>query len=171
MEAQTFLQKTINRILVVLTGDMKQRAEVVRYAVELSRLCGASLIVVCPTELPPPIPYGFPTEAPPGLMPPFVWEREGAKAESALDAALKEIHGLGVKAEGKVVSGAPSSVPGWADKCDLIVVPRTKARGLDRLFGRDTAVDVVRGSACPVMVIEHSPQKQAKAAKGKRRGG
>jgi len=58
MEAQRYLQRTINRIMVVLTGDSEEMLEALRYAAGLSRLCEASVLLVYTLELRPLLLFG-----------------------------------------------------------------------------------------------------------------
>lgn len=160
MQAEEYLQRTINRILVVLDEDAENRNELMRYAIGLSRLCKASLMLVCPVEPPVNLAYGFPDQGHPVMMFSEVWESEWAFAQRIVDEALAQCRGLGVEVERTGVTGSAELVSPkttWASRSDLVVVSRPKKRGLEKLFGRDKAVDVVKSSPCPVVVIESAP--------------
>lgn len=151
MEAQEFVRENVNRILVVLDAR-ENRKEILDYAIGLGRLCGASLLFACPFERPLPM---FSVQSPAMMMPPEFWE-DSVQAQKEIDSAVSLTRAAGVDAEGKVVSGTEEAMSSatWKDGYDIIVVSRPKRRGFERLLRGDVALDVVKSSGCPVMVLE-----------------
>jgi nucleotide-binding universal stress UspA family protein len=154
-KAQEYIQKTIDRIIFVLNDSSSQTSWVIRYAANLSRMSGASVLFVCPAEY--PMIYSA-QESPlgPTLFPATVWEGIEEQAEVAVDEARNLIAQMGVKAEGRVlriIGSLGKSVSEISNESDLIIVPKSKVHGLSRLFQKDSAADIVRWARCPVIVV------------------
>lgn len=157
MDPQKYLQRTINRIMVVLAGNTEESQEAMKYAAGLSKLCGASVTLVYPMKVPVPLILGNPAPVGLGHIPTQVWEESERQAESMLEEAKTAMAGLGASAEGKVlvVEGGVGMTIGKEakGKYDLVVVPEIRAHGLERLLHSDFAVDVVKNTECPVVVV------------------
>lgn len=158
MRAQARLQRTINRILLLLDHDPEQRREALQFALGLGRLCRASLLMVCPVDEPPPIFQGSPIQVPTAMLMANALEDEKAKAQEMVDDSLAQCRRSGVRAEGAVVLRAREALQAkgtkWGGRCDLVVVSRQGRHGLERIFETDVAVEVVKSAACPVLVVE-----------------
>jgi nucleotide-binding universal stress UspA family protein len=154
---QEYLQKTIGRIIVVLDDTSRKSEKALLYAAGLSRMCGASVIILCPMEVPLTYPAA-PME--PGvvpILPARAWDQIEDQAEAALQEARITIANFGVRAEGKIIevgggiSAAISRVT--EDESDLILVTGSEAHGITRLFQKNTAAELVRHAMCPVLVV------------------
>jgi nucleotide-binding universal stress UspA family protein len=154
---QEYLQKTVNRIMVVLGSGADGSESALRYAAGLSQMCGASVLLLYPME----IPLAFPADpVVPGvvpLMPSTLWDSIEDQGKAALEEAIAGIASLGVRAEGmmiQVTGGFAAAVSRVASEdSDLLIVSRAEPRGLDRLLGGDYAVELVRHAKCPVVVV------------------
>lgn len=157
MEAQRYLQRTINRITVVLPGESKEMLETLRYAAGLSKLCDASVLLMYVMEPPPLVPYLTTGPLIQVVIPARAWEGVQSGAESTLRSAERMLAAMGVKAETKLITavgGIGRSVGNAArGECDLMVVPQDPVRGIQRLFRRSVAVDLVKNATCPVVVV------------------
>jgi nucleotide-binding universal stress UspA family protein len=156
LEAKDFVQRSVNKIMAVLDPDGEKSSLVLVYAAGLSKLCGASVTLVFPIDM--PLVYSV-QASPPALMstpPPELWDGLEKEARAIIEQAKEEIASYGVQATGKVVGGMGKigdAVSKLTDDFDLIVVPESKARGLERLFTKDLAVDLVHSAECPVVVV------------------
>jgi nucleotide-binding universal stress UspA family protein len=157
MEAQRYLKGSINKIVVVLQGE-SESVEAMKYAAGLSKLCGASILLVYPMELSAPTPMALPSHGAWGTASLGVWEEVEREARTIVDDAKKTMSSLGMHADVKIIefAGSVGRSIGELSECDMVVVSETKARGLQRLLEKDLAVDVVKNAKCPVFVV-HAP--------------
>ena len=158
LEAQSYLQKTVNRIMVVLQGETQESLEALRYAAGLSKLCGASVLLVCLRKLPLPPVVGAPSPLTLAPIPTRFWDQEDRRAKEIAAESKEILEGMGVETEVEVLSTFDRI--GWvvgseaSKSCDLVIVSETKTRGFWQLFRADLAADVVKHTDCPVMVIQ-----------------
>jgi nucleotide-binding universal stress UspA family protein len=142
---------------IVCPIDFSEAAEhALRYAVDLARIAGASVVAVHVYEtplqwVPPGVAYS--AEAPGG---PFDFERVKQTLREQLDALLAKVDTSGVKVHGNLVAGTPAqSIVEHAASldADLIVMSTHGRRGFDRLLLGSVAERVVRLSKCPVLTL------------------
>ena len=141
LNPQDYLQRTIGRIVLVLEQDSKGSEKALRFAAGMSKMCGASVTILCPIE--PPLPYPVEPMAPGmvSIVPARAWEVLEDRARTALAAAQADMASLGAGAEGRMfyaVGGASTSVSRMIEnESDLIIVGTKEAHGPDRLFQRN----------------------------------
>lgn len=138
-----------------------------KYATGLSTLCGASVLLVYPVELPVPLILGNPSPVGLGSISEQVWADSEREAKSRVQGAIDTMADLGVPAEGRILlakGGVGMAVKEASGKCDLVVVPQARARGFERLLHHDRAVDVVKNAECPVVVVRASEEAHPWAA-------
>jgi nucleotide-binding universal stress UspA family protein len=159
LNPQDFLQKTIGRIIVVLDDTSRKSEKALLYAAGLSRMCGASVILLCPMEVPLTYPAAPMAPGVVPVLPARAWDRIEDQAEAVLQEAKTNIASLGVRAEGKIVEvggGIGAAISSMAeDESDLILVTGSEAHGIARLFQKDIAAELVRHAKCPVLVVRN----------------
>ena len=160
MEPPEYLQRTINRIMVLLSEDKGLWASSLRHAAGLAGLFRATVLLAYPTSASGTSPPVMPMTTNPAMLFAAVWEKARKDAEENVAEAAKMMADLGVTADTMVLD-----VPTMTGRaiweaakghCDMMVVTEERLGGLKGLLHRNLAVDIVKNAWCPVVVVETS---------------
>ena len=135
---------------VVVGVDGSVRADgALEFALEEAALRGASLRIVCASEIPPSVAVG-------GVYTPETFEAFPEEAQTIVSKALARAAELqpSVPCEGKVVEGQPAAVLlEEAEHADMIVVGSRGRGGFANLLLGSVTQQVVHHAPCPVVVV------------------
>ena len=132
----------IKRIIIPVDNSEISKIAVKRGAL-LAKLLGVSIKVISVNDT-----HQFVSSV-------VIEERLKKEAESLLDAFKKIGDEVGVKIETEVISGRPAEeIVRFAKEDDLIIIPNTIKKGMDRIFSGSVSEEVVRNAPCSVLVVK-----------------
>lgn len=94
---------------------------------------------------------------PPGAVDPKIVSQQEATARAYLDTVVARLVAAGVGARGQVRSGVPGQTivdEARLQEADLIILGSHVRRRLTNVFSTNIADQVVRGSPCPVLLVQ-----------------
>jgi nucleotide-binding universal stress UspA family protein len=170
MEPPEYLQRTINRIMVLLSEERELWPASLKHAAGLAGLFKASVVLAYPIAAPRATPSVMPMTSSPVMLLTTVWEKAMKDAEANLANAKAMMADLGITADTKVLditmSTGKSICEAARGACDMIVVTEEKVGGLKGLLHRSLAVDIVKNAWCPVVVIETAENETPEQIQG-----
>ena len=132
----------IKRIIIPVDSSEISKIAVKRGAL-LAKLLGVSIKVISVNDT-----HQFVSSV-------VIEERLKKEAESLLDGFKKIADEFGVKVETQVISGKPAEeIVKFAREDDLIIMPNTIKKGIDRILSGSVSEEVVRNAPCSVLVIK-----------------
>jgi len=132
----------IKRIIIPVDSSEISRIAVKRGAL-LAKLLGVSIKVISVNDT-----HQFVSSV-------VIEERLRKEAESMLDSFKKIGEEVGVKVETEIICGKPAEeIVKFAKEDDLIIMPNTIKKGIDRILSGSVSEEVVRKAPCSVLVIK-----------------
>jgi len=132
----------IKRIIIPVDSSEISKIAVKRGAL-LAKLLGVSIKVISVNDT-----HQFVSSV-------VIEERLKKEAESLLDGFKKIADEFGVKVETQVISGKPAEeIVKFAREDDLIIMPNTIKKGIDRILSGSVSEEVVRNAPCSVLVVK-----------------
>ena len=145
------------RILAAIDRDPERSARVVEAVKALAQKFSAEVVVAHVREVERPAAMVTPT-AKAGAIPPALHFESEEEAREFVDAAVARLRSAGVRADGRIGTGATGSTArellaiAQAFGATLIVVGDRGSRVTDVLLG-SVAYKIVHRAACPVLLI------------------
>jgi nucleotide-binding universal stress UspA family protein len=132
----------IKRIIIPVDSSEVSKIAVKRGAL-LAKLLGVSIKVISVNDT-----HQFVSSV-------VIEERLKKEAEALLDSFKKIGDEVGVKVETEIISGKPAEeIVKFAKEDDLIIMPNTIKKGIDRIISGSVSEEVVRKAPCSVLVVK-----------------
>ena len=132
----------IKRIIIPVDSSEISKIAVKRGAL-LAKLLGISIKVISVNDT-----HQFVSSV-------VIEEKLKKEAEALLDSFKKIGDEFGVKVETEVISGKPAEeIVRFAKEDDLIIMPNTIKKGIDRILSGNVSEEVVRNAPCSVLVVK-----------------